>query len=380
MLDYSAEARLAAVPTWFRVAAVVIALSLAAVGAGTLADISYHLSKSRHEAGESDRRASESDGGEQHAQAVPTLYGLIMGGYERQYAAYCKQRSTPNAEDWTRDYWCGAKFTDVASTAAAFATAFLTFGLLIIAAAQWFVYLMQAKIMRYQTVVSQRPWISVGIAGASDLMVMPDQEWYLHINLAFKNHGNSPALNVKYNVALIRGDEKEIPQAQDEMRRHIESIFFKAVPSSGFTIFSSDTVGRVDQLQKWSFRPQNKLGFKPRKENYAADKFIIGYVSYSFATGEKGQTWFAYMVAKKSGGHTIIVGVGMAIEANNVRIPSDDLIFHATRLGESCSMKATAPQRLGRRTGPTSPLTHITSSDVVRPAEIRHFPLVAPAT
>ena len=177
-----------------------------------------------------------------------------------------------------------------------------------------------------------RPWISATIHAESKLTIQPDGRWLLFPITTLKNVGSSPAIGVVYRLALINSME-DIEEIQSEMRIYLNSIVQNAMSATGLCIFPGQEIRQCDQIDRWSFREGNRYGFKVRNQGASGGRIIVGCAIYAFPSGERAETMFSYLVAKNSPSHTIIVGVGGAIEDTDNTISADLLIFHHTKMG-----------------------------------------------
>lgn len=181
-------------------------------------------------------------------------------------------------------------------------------------------------------VADKRPWVSVAVQAVEDLMIAEDGRWTLFLNLRFKNLGNSPALGIIYQVALVKSLDNII-EIQEEMTTYIQSRPDDQKSPMGLSLFPGQEISRFCQAQRWSFIAGNQFGFKARDQGPPDGRFIVGCALYYFASGQRGRTTFSYMVTTTTPSRGIIAGGGGAIEDTDRTIGVEALIFHPMWVG-----------------------------------------------
>jgi hypothetical protein len=174
----------------------------------------------------------------------------------------------------------------------------------------------------------QRPWVSIEIEPASDLVIQENSYWCLTPKIIIKNHGKLPASEVQYRFAFCKNAQDAI-DIQEEM-----IVVMGRIINVGQIIFPRKKFIKIDQITDWIISEKNPLGFKLRGATDSNVKFICGVVTYKFLDSF-GTTRFCVLVAKSVPSHHIIVGVGYGIEQQETFVATGEQIFHKWGSGNS---------------------------------------------
>lgn len=172
----------------------------------------------------------------------------------------------------------------------------------------------QSRVAERSLVVSQRPWLSVEAGPAGDLHIEEKIGFYLDINLAITNHGNSPALNTISDLVFVPGhNDIFAPQAKvaDRLRNGPRST-----DGRGAAIFPSQTGFASHQVN---------MGTAWKPESGYIQGRIVGCVCYTFPFGGKGRTDFAYALVQTKPSRLIELGYGYAIPYAGSGVAQADL-------------------------------------------------------
>jgi hypothetical protein len=186
-------------------------------------------------------------------------------------------------------------------------------------------------------VTENRPWISVELLPSEDIHIDQDGNLYTAVTLAFKNHGQTPAVGVKFNLEIIDHDREAIHQKQEEMSCRLLSSN-KDAATSGFSIFPDST---VEEYRQMVLRPKRHIPTGDLKLDAFLDSFVeaylIGCVDYAFPLSGRGETRFCYILAKDGPSRMIIGGVGGTIQKADRIIPREKVILKTTIVGNSAA-------------------------------------------
>jgi hypothetical protein len=200
------------------------------------------------------------------------------------------------------------------------------------------------SISREHLIAGERPWVSVSLSAASTATVMPNHTLRLEIQFNFKNHGNSPALGIKYHVAMVDAESVDIIIIHESTQKIIVEADADLSPT-GFTLFPTEEAVRRQWLGTWN-DPRVKVPTRSPDLDDFIQGFLVGFVAYSFMNGGVGYTRFTYQLAKHSpyagptanGSHTLhILNVGWGISKHETEISMEEIIFHRIAIGEAAT-------------------------------------------